>query len=419
MTPPPNSAVEADVDAPVERLVTLEDIRNAAEQIGDVVEHTPFAAAHALGRLAGRHLYLKHEYMQRTGSYKVRGAYNCISRLPAGVGVVAASAGNHAQGVALAAQITGRRANIFMPATAPVPKREATRNYGADITLVDGGVEECLYAAMAFANETGAHFVPPFDSLEVIAGQGTVGLELAAQMPEEVESVLVPIGGGGLISGVAAALKFLRPNVRIIGVEPEGANAMLQSIDKRQLVTLNQINTMADGIAVRRVCELTLAHAYEFVDEVVTVSEQSISQAVLVLLDRAKAVVEPAGAVGVAAVMSGRVPGNGPVCAILSGGNIDPVLLSKVMDYGLTSSGRYLRLRVVLDDRPGLLTELAKTLSDMDLNVVLIENHRSGAFGLAFNEVEVMLTLETRDPEQHEQIAAQIRQRGFPVELFK
>ena len=312
------------------------------------------------------------------------------------------------------------RANIFMPASAPVPKREATRNYGADITLIDGGVEECLYAAMAFASETGAHFVPPFDNLEVIAGQGTVGLELAEQMPEDVESVLVPIGGGGSDFRRGGRTEVSTPRTSAsLASSPKGANAMLQSIDKRQLVTLDQINTMADGIAVRRVCELTLLTLMNLSTRVVTVSEQSISQAVLVLLDRAKAVVEPAGAVGVAAVMSGNVPGNGPVCAILSGGNIDPVLLSKVMDYGLTTSGRYLRLRVVLDDRPGLLTELAKTLSDMDLNVVFIENHRSGAFGLAFDEVEVMLTLETRDPEQHEQIAAQIRQRGFPVELFK
>jgi threonine dehydratase len=415
----PNTAVEADINEAVGRLVTIDDIRKAQERIGQLVRRTPFTTADALSRLTGHEVMLKHEYMQRTGSYKVRGAFNCISQLPEGKGVVAASAGNHAQGVALAAQLTGRQATIYMPASAPLPKREATRSYGAEVILVEGGVEECLAAAWRHSNEQGAAFIPPFDHLDVIAGQGTVGLELAEELPSNTDTVLVPVGGGGLISGVSVALKTLRPEIKIIGVEPEGASAMKDSLAAHECITLDGLSTMADGIAVRRVCDLTLAHAEKYVDDVVLVSEEAISRAVLILLDRAKAVVEPAGAVGMAALMTGRVAVNGPVCSILSGGNIDPVLLSKVMDYGLTNAGRYLRLRVVLDDRPGLLTELAKTLSDMDLNVVLIENHRAGAAGLLFNEVEVMLTLETRDPEQHEQITAEISARGFPVELMK
>jgi threonine dehydratase len=287
------------------------------------------------------------------------------------------------------------------------------------VQLVDGGVEECLAAATKHAEETGAVFVPPFDDPDVIAGQGTVGLELAHALPQEVKSVLLPIGGGGLISGVSVVLKTLRPDIRIIGVEPEGANAMQQSVKAGSLVSLEHIRTMADGIAVRRTCDLTLAHVEKYVDDIVTVSEESIGLAVLQLLERAKAVVEPAGAVGLAALLSGKVPGNDATCVVLSGGNIDPILLSKVIDFGLTAAGRYLRLRVILDDRAGLLSTLSKTLADMGLNVVLIEHHKAGLKGLAFNEVEVQLTLETKDPEQHEEIVAELSRRGFPVELMQ
>jgi threonine dehydratase len=414
-----HNAVEVDVNEPVGRLVTLADIEDAARQIGELVRHTPFDTAHALSKVVGRQILLKHEYLQRTGSYKVRGAFNCISRLPEGTEVVAASAGNHAQGVALAAELTGRYATIYMPAEAPLPKIDATRSYGADIRLIEGGVEECLAAAVRHSEERRAVFVPPFDDLEVIAGQGTVGLELADQLPQDTEVVVVPVGGGGLISGLSVALKARRPEIKIIGVEPEGASAMKDSVAAGECITLESLNTMADGIAVRRVCDLTLAHAQEYVDDIVTVSEEAIGRAVLIMLERVKAVVEPAGAVGLAAIMTGKIPGNGPACAVLSGGNIDPVLLSKVIDYGLTTSGRYLRVRVILDDRAGLLALLSKTLSDMRLNVVLIEHHRAGAFGLTFNEVEVQLTLETRDPEQHDEVVAELARRGFQVELMK
>jgi threonine dehydratase len=412
-------AIEADVNAPVHGLVELADVEAAAKRLEGLIRSTPLEVAHALSKPLGREVWVKLEYLQRTGSYKVRGAYNRIVQLPQGVDVVAASAGNHAQGVALAAQLTGRTATIYMPSSAPLPKIEATRAYEADVQLVDGGVEECLAAATAHADRHGALFVPPFDHPDVIAGQGTVGLELAQSLPPEVKTVLLPIGGGGLISGVAVAMKALRPDVQIIGVEPDGANAMKQSLAAGELVSLKHIRTMADGIAVRRVCDLTLAHVQKYVDDIVTVSEESIGQAVLQLLERAKAVVEPAGAVGLAALLSGKVIGNDPVCVVLSGGNIDPILLSKVIDYGLTAAGRYLRLRVILDDRAGLLATLSKTLSDMGLNVVLIEHHKSGLKDLAFNEVEVQLTLETRDPEQHEEVVAELTRRGFPVELMK
>jgi threonine dehydratase len=412
-------AVEADVNVPVDRLVSLADIEAAAERLQDLIKATPVEKAHALSKAASRDIYLKHEYLQRTGSYKVRGAYNRIAQLPPGVGVVAASAGNHAQGVALAAELTGRHATIYMPAGAPLPKIDATRSYGAAIELVEGGVEECLAAAIAHAERGDAVFVPPFDDLDVIAGQGTVGLELARDLPDDVETVVVPIGGGGLISGVATALKSLRPNIRVVGVQPAGASSMKQSVEAGRSVTLEHLNTMADGIAVRRPADLTLAHVKQYVDDIVTVSEEAIGMAVLQLLERAKAVVEPAGAVGLAAVLTSAVSGTRPVCVVLTGGNIDPILLSKVIDFGLTAAGRYLRMRIILDDRAGLLAHLSKTLSDMNLNVVLIEHHKAGLVGLAFNEVEVQLTLETRDPEQHDEIVAELTRRGFPVELMR
>ncbi len=400
-------------------LITLAEIEAADQRLYGLVKRTPVEQAHALSRAAGRDVLLKHEYLQRTGSYKVRGAYNSICQLPSGVDVVAASAGNHAQGVALAAELTGRHSVIFMPSGAPLPKIEATRSYGAEVVLVEGGFEDSLARAIEHSRSTGATFVPPFDDRDVIAGQGTVGLELARDLPAGTETIVVPVGGGGLISGAAAALKALRPEIRIVGVEPSGACAMKHSLEAGVPITLDHVTTMADGIAVRRVSALTLAHAREFVDDMVTVSEEAIGRSVLLLLERAKAVVEPAGAVGLAAVLTGKVQGTGPVCAVLSGGNIDPVLLNKVIDYGLTVSGRYLRLRVVLDDRAGLLATLSKTLADMSLNVVLIEHHRSGAAGLAFNEVEVQLTLETRDPEQHDVVVGELSRRGFPVELMR
>ena len=400
----------------VQPLVTIDEVRQARDRLSAVLRPTHASLAHSVSTLANRDVWLKHEYLQRTGSYKIRGAFNRISRLPPGKQVVAASAGNHAQGVALAAGMTGRQATIFMPAGAPVPKVEATENYGAHVRLVEGGVDEALAAAMSYAQEIDAEFVSPFDHRDVIAGQGTVGLELAEQLSPEVKTVVVSIGGGGLISGTAVALKELRPDIRIVGVEPVGANAMARSVEEGTCVTLDHLNTMADGIAVRRVCNLTLDHVSKLVDEIVLVDEEAIARAVIVLLERAKAVVEPAAAITLAAILENKIPGNDPVCAVLSGGNIDPILLSKVIDFGLTASGRYLRVRLIMDDRPGLLALFSDFLSDMKVNVVLMEHHRSGAADLAFNEVEVQLTLETRSKDQHQLVIDGLRERGFPVE---
>ena len=379
-------------------LVSPADIADAAERLRGVIRPTPAVPADAVGKLVGRALWLKPEQLQRAGSFKIRGAYNMISRLPSGSSVVAASAGNHAQGVALAAALTGCSATIFMPATAPLPKVEATRSYGAEIRFVDGGVDECITAAQELVSG-GAVWVPPFDDPLILAGQGTIGLELLTEIPG-LATVVVPVGGGGLVSGIAAAV---RPaDVHVIGVD-----------------VVDATRTMADGIAVKRLSALTRTHVDALVDDVVTVTEEQISAAVVLLLERAKAVVEPAGAVAVAAVLAGLVPDHaGPVCCVLSGGNVDPLLLTKLIDHGLSAAGRYLVLQVLLSDRPGALAGLLTHIGSAGLNVLSVEHHRAG-LDLDVDEVEVLLTLETRDPEHREEVVADLRAAGYAVELVR
>jgi len=382
-----------------------------------IVRPTPVRGTDALSAAAGRVVLLKPENTQRTGSYKVRGAYNRIARLPEDVAVVAASAGNHAQGVAFAATATGRRATIFMPLGASLPKVDATRGYGAEVRLAGMVFDDTMVVAQAFAEETGAVLVHPFDDPDVIAGQGTVGLELADEAPD-AEVVVVPVGGGGLLAGVAAALAHARPGMKVVGVEAEGAAAMTAALAAGRPVALEKVATMADGIAVRCVGDLTLAHAEAYVDRVVTVTEEEISRALLLLLERAKAVVEPAGAVGLAAVLAGKVPGCGPACCILSGGNVDPLLLMKLINHGLIGAGRYLVLRIVMVDRPGQLARLANRLADMGINVLDVEHHRSGT-RMAFDEVEVLLTLETRSRDHASEIATLLAADGTRVEVVR
>jgi threonine dehydratase len=304
-----------------------------------------------------------------------------------------------------------------MPVSAPLPKVQATRDYGATVRLEGAVVDECIAAARAYAEETGATYVPPFDDAMVIAGQGTIGVEIAEEAPE-LATVVVPVGGGGLIAGVATALAHTRRGVRVIGVQPAGAAAMVASLAAQKCVTLPHLSTMADGIAVKSPSELTLAHVRAYVDDVITVSEEEISRALLLLFERAKAVVEPAGAVSLAAILAGRVPDNGPTLAVLSGGNIDPLLMLKVVDHGLSAAGRYLLLRIVLDDRPGALATLTALVADMGLNVLDVEHHRSGVV-LGIDEVEVLLTLETRDPDHRDEVVSSLRTRGYRVELVR
>ena len=377
---------------------------------------TPVARSNNLSHLAGRDLLVKPEYRQRTGSFKIRGATNLIERLPPDVPrVVAASAGNHAQGVALAAANRGVAATIFMPKSTPLPKVDATRSYGAEVRLEGSVVDECIEAARAEAAASGAVFVPPFDHPDVIAGQATIGSEIAEEAPD-AEVVVVPVGGGGLISGIATALAHARPGMKVIGVEAEGAAAMKASITEGRVVTIDRPTTMADGIAVRAPSELTLAHARAYVDDVVTVTEEEISRALLLLLERAKAVVEPAGAVALAALLAGKVDGDGPAVAVLSGGNVDPLLLIKLIEHGLSAAGRYLRLRIVLPDRPGSLASTTSAVASLGLNVLAVEHHRAGVH-LGVDEVEVLFTVETRDPDHRQEIVDALRSKGIDARI--
>jgi threonine dehydratase len=397
-------------------MVTLEDIQAAAARVAPILRETALTQVHAVSDAVGREVWVKQEQLQRTGSYKIRGAYNFISQLPPDVRVVAASAGNHAQGVALASKLTGHPAEIYMPRRASLPKVEATEAYGANIHLINGDLEDCVRAARAQCESDNSTFVPPFDHPHVIAGQGTLGLELARDLPDNIEAVIVPVGGGGLISGVSTALKALRPSIKVIGVEATGAPTMTRSMREGRPVRLDQTATMADGIAMREVSELTLQHVQRNVDNLVLVTEEEMSYALLLLLERAKAVVEPGAATSLAAVMAGEVPGNGAVCAVLSGGNVDPVLLMNLIDHGLTASGRYFAVRIIIADAPGALAAITAMVAEMGMNIIDIEHHRSGHH-LETAKVEIIITLETRDRRQQELFLSALDELGITAEL--
>ena len=316
--------------------------------------------------------------------------------------------------MARAARLTGLRATIFMPPSAPWPKIAATREDGADVRLEGAVVDDTIELARAYAEQAGATWVHPFDDPVVIAGQGTVGLEIA-QDASEPEVVVVPVGGGGLIAGVAVALAHARPGVRVIGVEAAGAASMRAALDAGRTVALDRIATIADGIAVKSVCDLTLAHVQKYVEDIVTVTEDEISRALILLLERAKAVVEPAGAVGLAAILAGKIPGSGTALAILSGGNVDPMLLTRLIEHGLSAVGRYLVLRILLVDRPGALAHLTDAIATMGVNILDVEHHRIG-MNIGVEKVDVMVTLGTQDEEHRETIVRALRAQGFSVE---
>jgi len=397
-------------------MISLTDVEEAAVRVNPILRPTPLEHVHAVSSAVGRDVWVKEEQLQRTGSYKIRGAYNFISQLPGGERVVAASAGNHAQGVALAAKLTGRAADVYMPRRASLPKIEATEGYGANVILIEGDLEDCVTAAREEAGKNGATFVPPFDHPFVVAGQGTLGLEIMKDLPADIETVVVPVGGGGLISGVATAVKALRPNVKVIGVEATGAPTMTRSLREGHPVRLESTNTMADGIAMREVSQLTLEHVQAYVDNVVLVTEEEMSQALLLLLERAKAVVEPGAATSLAAIMAGEVPGDGPICCVLSGGNVDPVLLTRIIDHGLTASGRHFAVQVLVPDSPGELAAITQLVAEMGMNVLDIEHHRTGHH-IETAQVEIVMTLETRDRRQHQLFVQALEQRGLYASL--
>jgi threonine dehydratase len=401
---------------PSTSLIRGADVEAAAELLAGVIRTTPMWHSRGLADRVGGPVWLKCENLQRTGSFKIRGAYTRISRLSEverGRGVVAASAGNHAQGVALAARLLGCSATVFMPETAPLPKVAATRAYGAEIVLVGQTLTEALAAASEHAERTGAVFIHPFEHPDVIAGQGTVGLEILQQCPD-VATVVVSAGGGGLLGGVAAAVKDRRPDVRVVAVQAEGAAAFPGSLAAGEPVALPSMATMADGIAVASPGELTLAHCAELVDEVRTVSEEDLSQGLLFCLERAKLVVEPAGVAAVAAVLADPGSFPPPVVAIVSGGNIDPVLLLKVVQHGMAAAGRYLSLRVRVPDRPGSLAAVLSELAAVGANVLEVEHERT-ASRLHVGEVEIFVVLETRGPVHAEEVTAALVRAGYQV----
>ena len=398
--------------------VGIEDVKAARALLDGVIRDTPVQGSRPLSDRVGGPVWLKCENLQRAGSFKIRGAYTRISAPTADEaarGVVAASAGNHAQGVALAASLRGIRSTVFMPEGAPIPKVQATRAYGAEVCFHGQSVDQALQAAQQFSDDTGAVLVHPFDHPDIVAGQGTVGLEILEQVPD-VRTVVVCTGGGGLLAGVALAVKATRPDVRVVGVQAESAAAFPASLAAGEPVPLDRMATMADGIAVGCPGTVPFQIVQELVDDVLTVSEESLSRALLLCLERAKLVVEPAGAAGVAALLDDPTAFEPPVVVVLSGGNIDPLLLMRVLRHGLAVAGRFLSIRLRIPDRPGALVQLLAEVAAADASVVEVEHVRTDA-RLRVDEVEVRLQLETRGEEHCDDVLARLRTAGYPLVL--
>jgi threonine dehydratase len=394
----------------------LDDVLAAQKTLAGVARVTALEGSRHLSALVGAPVHLKCENLQRAGSFKLRGAYVRIAGLTAAErerGVVAASAGNHAQGVALAASLLGVRSTVFMPEGAPLPKMAATREYGAEVRTHGQVVDEALVAAQEYAERTGAVLIHPFDHPDVVAGQGTVGLEILEQCPE-VRTIVVGMGGGGLAAGIAIAVKRLRPDVRIVGVQAEGAAAYPPSLAAGRPVPLPRMSTMADGIKVGCPGEVPFRIVAGLVDEITTVTEDQLSAALLLCLERAKLVVEPAGASPVAALLAAPEAFEGPLVAVLSGGNIDPLMLQRILRHGMAAAGRYLSLRLRLSDRPGALAALLSELSVTGANVLAVNHVRTDP-RLGVSEVEVEVQAETRGPAHCAEVSEALRAAGYRI----
>ena len=413
---PGASAAPSPPAVPSTPTVSVDDVAQAHKTLSGIARLTAVESSRQLSALIGAPVQLKCENLQRTGSFKLRGGYARIAGLSArerAAGVVAASAGNHAQGVALAASLLGVESTVFMPKGAPLPKVSATRDYGAAVRLHGQVVDETLRAAQEYARESGAVFIHPFDHPDIVAGQGTVGLEILEQYPQ-VRTVVVGVGGGGLAAGIATAVKALRPDVRVVGVQAEGAAAYPPSLAAGRPVALESVTTMADGIKVGRPGEVPFKIVGSLVDEVRTVSEDALSSALLFCLERAKLVVEPAGASPVAALLSAPESFEGPVVAVLSGGNVDPLVLQRTLRHGMAAAGRYLSLRLRLTDRPGALAALLGELSFVDANVLDVSHVRTDP-RLGLDEVEVEVHLETKGPEHCTEVRGALRAAGYTI----
>ncbi|MBA3431039.1 MAG: threonine ammonia-lyase [Actinobacteria bacterium] len=398
-------------------LVALPAIQEARRRLEGVAVVTPLDRSRALSERVGGPVFIKCENLQRTGSFKIRGAYNLISRLNEGekkAGVVTASAGNHAQGVALAASLVGAPATVFMPSSGSIVKAEATRRYGASVELVGKDFGAAADAATRHADATGSVFVSAFDHPDIIAGQGTLGCEVSEQL-DDIGTVVVPVGGGGLISGVAAALRGLRDSLRIVGVQASGAASFPPSLSCGEPVTLEHMATIADGIAANRPGDLTFEHVRSFVDDIVCVSDEAMAEGLVFAAERMKLVLEPAGAAGIAAVLNGLGDLEPPVVVVLSGGNIDPLLLLRVVRFGLSASGRYFAFRTRMSDRPGELLVMLELIAELGANIVGIAHHREG-LAVDLGEVDVTLQVETKGKGHIEEVAGRLAAAGYIVE---
>ena len=401
---------------------TLADFELALANVRQVAIETPVLHSNYLSQLVGKPVELKCENLQRTGAYKLRGAFNRMSKLTPAErkkGVVAASAGNHAQGVALAAKKLGIKATIFMPVGASLPKFQATQNYGAEVVLSGAVFQETLKAAQEYSEKKGAIFIPPYDHLDVVTGQGTVGIEIMDQVPD-VQTIIVAIGGGGLAAGVAVAAKLKAAEqgrkIQVIGVQAENASPYVASMKSGKIIEQHTKPTIADGIAVAKPGKIPFELIHKYVDKVVTVSDNDIARAIVVLLERSKQVVEPAGAVAVAALMTGKIKPKGKTVAVLSGGNIDPLLMQKIIGHGLEASERYTNVTVMLQDRPGQLVKTAEAIASAQGNVVEVLHTRHG-LGLDISEVELRLAVETTGHEHRERVMKALKDAGLKARI--
>ncbi|MBI4393998.1 MAG: threonine ammonia-lyase [Euryarchaeota archaeon] len=399
--------------------VSLKDIEVAEGRIRKVVHHTPLTRSATLSKITGAEFYLKLENQQRTGSFKIRGAFNKLQSMSEAErkrGVVAASAGNHAQGVALAATMSGAKSTIFMPRDATVAKAEATRNYGADVVLTGKDYAEAFEASQRFAAETGAVVVHAFDDPAIIAGQGTIGLEILRDNPD-IDTLICGVGGGGLISGVATTMKSMKPGMRVIGVQPEGSTTLAESLKKGAIIERASVNTIADGLGARKVGKIPFEIMRELVDEAPIVSDQEISYAILMLLERAKVVAEGAAAAGLAACLSGKVDVKGrKVACIVSGGNIDINLLDQIINMGLIMEGRIFRFSVIIPDKPGSLRQLIAVIAEERANIRTVNHDRHRA-GITITDAEVSFELETRGADHIERLADRLKKEGYEIRI--
>jgi len=399
--------------------VTLDDVIAARAELGELVRPTPLEFSRVLSDKVGAEVFLKCENLQRAGSFKIRGAYTRIARLSEAEqarGVVAASAGNHAQGVALAATSLGIKSKVYMPVGAAMPKLIATRAYGAEVEQVGATLDESLVAARAYAEETGAVLIHPFDHPDIVAGQGTCGLEILEQCPD-VGTVIVSLGGGGLLAGIATVIRANKPDTTIVGVQAEAAAAYPMSLAAGHPIAADKMATMADGIAVGLPGAVPFEVIRSTVDRVDTVSEAALSRAMLQLLEHSKLVVEPAGAAGVALLNeSTGLAWAGPIVVVLSGGNIDPLLMLRIIRHGMVAAGRYLQCRVVMPDRPGSLARLIADCAAADANVVEVEHMRHDA-NLLIDEVDILIQLETKGPQHCQDVLTSLRGAGYRLKF--